>query len=107
MERSAADVDEPITIVDYDPAWPLLFAEEQRRVEDALGDVVTRVEHFGSTAVVGMAGKADPAAPRRTAAPRIRTNPYRFIAYSMSRPRRAHVRASGPLRSGDFSPPPT
>lgn len=55
MESS--DVDEPITIVDYDAAWPVHFAEERRRVENALGDVVTRVEHFGSTAVYGMAGK--------------------------------------------------
>jgi GrpB-like predicted nucleotidyltransferase (UPF0157 family) len=57
MEPPSSDVDEPITIVDYDTAWPALFAEEKGRVENALGDMVTRVEHFGSTAVYGMAGK--------------------------------------------------
>ena len=57
MTMRSSDVDEPITVVDYDGAWPALFEQERRRVQSALGDVVTRVEHFGSTAVPGMAGK--------------------------------------------------
>ena len=52
-----ANVDEPIVISDYDPIWLTLFTEEQRRVQTALGEIVTRIEHFGSTAVPGMAGK--------------------------------------------------
>jgi GrpB-like predicted nucleotidyltransferase (UPF0157 family) len=52
-----ANVDEPIVISDYDPIWLTLFTEEQRRVQTALGELVTRIEHFGSTAVPGMAGK--------------------------------------------------
>ena len=52
-----ADVDEPIIISDYDPMWPELFTEEERRVQTALAELVTRIEHFGSTAVPGMAGK--------------------------------------------------
>jgi GrpB-like predicted nucleotidyltransferase (UPF0157 family) len=51
------DIDEPIVIVPYDPSWPALFDEERRRITPALGDIVTGVEHFGSTAVPGMAGK--------------------------------------------------
>jgi GrpB-like predicted nucleotidyltransferase (UPF0157 family) len=57
MIHGASEVDEPITITAYDPAWPALFAAERDRVERALGEIVTRVEHFGSTAVPGMAGK--------------------------------------------------
>lgn len=51
------DIDEPIVIVDYDPQWPLLFLGERERVSAALGAVVFAIEHFGSTAVPGMAGK--------------------------------------------------
>jgi GrpB-like predicted nucleotidyltransferase (UPF0157 family) len=57
MERARAEIDEAITIEDYDPAWPILFEQERHRVASSLGNVVTRVEHFGSTAVPGMAGK--------------------------------------------------
>lgn len=35
----------------YDPAWPSLFAVEERRIRAALGDAVARVEHFGSTSI--------------------------------------------------------
>jgi GrpB-like predicted nucleotidyltransferase (UPF0157 family) len=51
------DVDEPITLSDYDPAWPALYQAEASRVRAALGPVVEALEHFGSTAVPGMAGK--------------------------------------------------
>ena len=58
MDRKTdLQVDEPITITNYDPAWPVLFEAERERVAKALGDVATRIEHFGSTAVPGMAGK--------------------------------------------------
>lgn len=35
----------------YDPAWPSLFAVEERRLRAALGNAVARVEHFGSTSI--------------------------------------------------------
>ena len=35
----------------YDPAWPSLFAGEERRIRATLGDAVARVEHFGSTSI--------------------------------------------------------
>jgi GrpB-like predicted nucleotidyltransferase (UPF0157 family) len=57
MIREAADVDEPITVTDYDPRWPMLYESERARLVSALRTRVTRIEHFGSTAVPGMAGK--------------------------------------------------
>ena len=47
-----------ITIEDYDPRWPLLFAEEAARVRTAIGGAqIVAVEHFGSTAVPHLAAK--------------------------------------------------
>lgn len=50
-------VDEPVVIVDYDPEWPRSFDRESRRVVEALDDAVADVQHFGGTAVPGMAAK--------------------------------------------------
>lgn len=47
--------DAPIEIVEYDPAWPGLFAAECERIESLLGG--TEVHHFGSTAVPGLTAK--------------------------------------------------
>ncbi len=44
-------------LVDYDPDWPLLYLDEQRRLAEALGDVAKGIEHYGSTAVPGMRAK--------------------------------------------------
>ncbi|QRK11629.1 GrpB family protein [Archangium violaceum] len=52
-----SDIDEPITLVEPDPRWPEIYASEAERVRGALGDVVTRLEHVGSTAVPGLVGK--------------------------------------------------
>ena len=49
--------DAPITLLDYDPAWPALFEREERRIRAALGDSVVRLEHTGSTSVPGLAAK--------------------------------------------------
>jgi GrpB-like predicted nucleotidyltransferase (UPF0157 family) len=48
---------EPITLCDYDPAWPERYAREAARINAALGDRVTRLEHVGSTSVPGLAAK--------------------------------------------------
>ena len=62
-EIRAAHVGEPtrldgsIELVDYDPAWPQLFAREAERVRAALGDGVRVLEHVGSTSVPGLAAK--------------------------------------------------
>ena len=34
-----------------DPAWPILFAAEERKIRFTLGNAVARIEHFGSTAI--------------------------------------------------------
>jgi GrpB-like predicted nucleotidyltransferase (UPF0157 family) len=49
--------DAPITLTDYDPAWPELFAREQARIRSALGRRALLVEHAGSTSVPGLAAK--------------------------------------------------
>jgi GrpB-like predicted nucleotidyltransferase (UPF0157 family) len=46
-----------VVIVDYDPAWPSLFASLAGTVAAALGPVLLRVEHVGSTAVPSLAAK--------------------------------------------------
>lgn len=46
-----------ITLVDYDPEWPERFSAEAARIEAALGDSVVVIEHFGSTAVLGLSAK--------------------------------------------------
>jgi GrpB-like predicted nucleotidyltransferase (UPF0157 family) len=47
----------PINVVEYDPAWPALFAREEARIRAILGDRVVRLEHTGSTSVPGLAAK--------------------------------------------------
>ena len=46
-----------IAIVDYDPRWPALAAESIGELTDAMPGVFTRIEHFGSTSVPGLAAK--------------------------------------------------
>jgi GrpB-like predicted nucleotidyltransferase (UPF0157 family) len=46
-----------VVIVEYDPAWPDVFATLRDRVLGALGDVAVAVEHVGSTSISGMAAK--------------------------------------------------
>jgi GrpB-like predicted nucleotidyltransferase (UPF0157 family) len=47
-----------ILITEYDPRWPGLFTQEATCVRSVLpADLVTRIEHFGSTAVPGLAAK--------------------------------------------------
>jgi GrpB-like predicted nucleotidyltransferase (UPF0157 family) len=49
---------EDIAIVPYDPGWPRAFAEERERLRALFGpDLIGRIEHFGSTAVPGLAAK--------------------------------------------------
>jgi GrpB-like predicted nucleotidyltransferase (UPF0157 family) len=46
-----------IEIVEYDPAWPVLFGELGQTLRAALGAVALRIDHVGSTAVPGLAAK--------------------------------------------------
>jgi GrpB-like predicted nucleotidyltransferase (UPF0157 family) len=46
-----------VTIVDYDPDWPDRFAQRRDVVLDAADGRIVCIEHFGSTAVPGLAAK--------------------------------------------------
>lgn len=46
-----------VTVTDYDPRWPEVFAREAERIRAALSDRALRIEHAGSTAVPGLAAK--------------------------------------------------
>jgi GrpB-like predicted nucleotidyltransferase (UPF0157 family) len=46
-----------IEIVDYDPAWPELFVAEAAQLRAEVGTLLVDIEHFGSTAVPGLAAK--------------------------------------------------
>jgi GrpB-like predicted nucleotidyltransferase (UPF0157 family) len=47
----------PITLSEYDPAWPDWFGREAESIRGALGDAVIVLEHAGSTSVPGLAAK--------------------------------------------------
>jgi len=50
-------VNAAVTIVDYDPQWPILYQEEKRRILEAIGHVIVAIEQVGSTAVPGLGAK--------------------------------------------------
>lgn len=57
-QRVYKAVSEQVEIVAYDPAWPRRFEEERRHLLACLAPHITgRIEHFGSTAVPGLAAK--------------------------------------------------
>lgn len=57
-ERIHRMVREDIAIVPYDPEWPRLFIEEKEYLLEFLPrELIGRIEHFGSTAVPGLAAK--------------------------------------------------
>ncbi len=50
-------IDEPIIICNYDPAWAQRFEQEKAVILRVIGDSIANIEHFGSTAVPGLAAK--------------------------------------------------
>src|SRR3954452_10227414 len=68
--------DPAVRIVDYDPSWPLLAAEELRRIGQALGPAAARLARVGATAAPGAgapprlacppAGRGPPWGPRQS-----------------------------------------
>ena len=51
-EKVARVIKEEVAVVPYDPGWPGLFEEEKQHLLSCLpGNLVRRIEHFGSTAV--------------------------------------------------------
>jgi GrpB-like predicted nucleotidyltransferase (UPF0157 family) len=58
QQRIEEAVREEISIVPYDPAWPSLFESEAEFLRSKLPkSIIIRIEHFGSTAVPGLAAK--------------------------------------------------
>jgi GrpB-like predicted nucleotidyltransferase (UPF0157 family) len=55
--EKAPRLDGPVTLVEYDPAWPALYAREEARIRTILGERVVRIEHTGSTSVPGLGAK--------------------------------------------------
>lgn len=57
-ERVRRCVSEDVEIRPYDPAWPELFQREASHLRSCIpANLIRRVEHFGSTAVPGLAAK--------------------------------------------------
>jgi len=49
---------EEVQVVAYDPMWPLRFEQERQHLLECLPNgMIVRIEHFGSTTVVGLAAK--------------------------------------------------
>lgn len=49
---------EDVAVVDYNPAWPAMFRQEEAHLRTCLPqELIGRIEHFGSTAVPGLAAK--------------------------------------------------
>jgi GrpB-like predicted nucleotidyltransferase (UPF0157 family) len=46
-----------ITVIPYDPVWPVLFFEEAVKIKSTLGKLCEGIHHVGSTAVPGLAAK--------------------------------------------------
>ena len=46
-----------ITIVDYDPNWPIVFESLKKDIDYAFKDIPHQVEHVGSTSVPGLCAK--------------------------------------------------
>jgi GrpB-like predicted nucleotidyltransferase (UPF0157 family) len=57
-EKVARVVKEHVAVVPYDPRWPTMFHEEKEHLLSCLPKaLIKRIEHFGSTAVPGLAAK--------------------------------------------------
>ena len=50
-------MENPVIIVDYNPQWPALYAEEREQILGAVGDIIAAIEHVGSTSVPGLGAK--------------------------------------------------
>lgn len=50
-------IHEEVALAAYDPRWPLLFVEERERLMSLFPSQLLDVQHFGSTAVPGLAAK--------------------------------------------------
>jgi len=55
VRRVTAEV---VDVVEYDPAWPSMYEQEKAHLLACLpSGLIIRIEHFGSTAVIGLCAK--------------------------------------------------
>src|SRR5438034_130872 len=54
MSQALSDT---IHLADYDPRWPQLFEEERARLQAAIGEWATDIQHVGSTSIPSIAAK--------------------------------------------------
>lgn len=47
----------PVQLVPYDNQWTTIFEKERELISASLGDVVLRIEHFGSTSIPNILSK--------------------------------------------------
>lgn len=88
-ERIQRLVREEVSIVPYDPTWPESFRREKEHLLSCLpNDLIRRIEHFGSTAVPGLAAKpivdmlvevTDLEATRNRIAPLLESQAYEYL----------------------------
>lgn len=59
LEQRIADVvQEHVSIVSYDPNWPIMFVDESEHLRNTFpSSIIKRIEHFGSTAIPGLPAK--------------------------------------------------
>jgi GrpB-like predicted nucleotidyltransferase (UPF0157 family) len=57
-EKIARVLRDRVSIVAYEPSWPALYESERQFLSSRFpGNLIYRIEHFGSTAVPGLAAK--------------------------------------------------
>lgn len=46
-----------VVIVDYNPAWPVMYEEERARIQALIGAYISEIHHVGSTSIPGLGAK--------------------------------------------------
>ena len=49
----------PVELVDYNPAWPRMFEDYKKEIDQAIGGYISTIEHIGSTSVPGLFAKPE------------------------------------------------
>ena len=56
-ESLSSAIHEEVKLLPYDPRWPAMFAAERDRLMSLVPESFISIQHFGSTAVPGLAAK--------------------------------------------------
>ncbi len=106
-QRRVVSVEEPdVSVLPYNPEWPQRYVQEAAVVAATLGDRVAAIEHFGSTAVPGLAakpiidilvGSIDALPPTHRQLEALEERSYVFLGEDGRRPGRWFWRKRGPM----------